>query len=72
MLKANVVNYLEDMNQAYSPTEKPATLGYENYSPSGVDKKFGFDKALDVNRVENRIARASNMGVHHQRSMTDG
>ena len=59
MLKANTVNYLEDMNRAYSPNNQGNTIGYENYSPSGVDKKFGFDKALDVNRVEGRIARAS-------------
>ena len=57
MLKANTVNYLEDMSRAYAPTQSGPPPGYENYSPSGVDKKFGFDKALDVNRVEGRMAR---------------
>ena len=72
MLKANTVNYLEDMNRAYAPTQSGPPPGYENYSPSGVDKKFGFDKALDVNRVEGRMARNGSEYGGHMRSMTDG
>ena len=62
MLKANTVNYLEDFDRSYNQAPSGVAPGYENYSPSGVDKQYGFENALDLNRVEGRMARASNMG----------